>query len=171
VINPLSPFFWMQKVIKMVRLLRIIICAALLCGLFTCLPCRHRQALAEAATVAVGSVNGSPGETILVPVNIDGLAGQTSCNISVAFDKKRLKYIGRENGNMGAGVMGPKLADANKRGKYDPIVSFMGEAQAGTIMYLKFTVREGAKGDIPLTLTVPTPAGVFNTVSGKIMVR
>jgi len=143
----------------------------LLLGLVTCLPCWHRQALAEAATMAVGSVSASPGETILVPVNIDNVAGQTSCNLSVAFDQKKLKFVGKDNGNIGAGIMGPKLADANKRGKYDPIVSFMGEANAGTIMYLKFTVREGVKGDIPLTLTVPTPAGVFNTVSGKIMVR
>ena len=146
----------------MLKLLRVMLCMALLCGLVS---------LAEAATIAVGSVNGSPGENIMVPVNIDSVAGQTSCNISVAFDNKKLKFAGRENGNIGAGIMGPKLAEANKRGKYDPIVSFMGEATAGTIMYLKLTVREGAKGDIPLTLTVPTPAGVFNTVSGKIMVR
>jgi hypothetical protein len=141
---------------------RLILFVALLCGLVP---------LAEAATIAVGSVNGSPGETILVPVNIDNVAGQTSCNISIAFDNKKLKVAGRENGNIGAGIMGPKLAEANKRGKYDPIISFMGEATAGTIMYLKFTVREGAKGDLPLTLTVPTPAGVFNAVSGKIVVR
>jgi len=146
----------------MLKYFRQILFVTLLCGLVS---------FAEAATVAVGSVNGSPGETVLVPVNIDNVAGQTSCNISIAFDNKKLKVAGRENGNIGAGVMGPKLAEANKRGKYDPIVSFMGEATAGTIMYLKFTVREGAKGDIPLTLTVPTPAGVFNTVSGKIMVR
>jgi len=146
----------------MLKYFRLILFVALLCGLVS---------LAEAATIAVGSVNGSPGETVLVPVNIDDVAGQTSCNISVAFDHKLLKYEGRENGNIGAGVMGPKLAEANKRGKYDPIVSFMGEAKAGTIMYLKLTVRKGVKGDIPLTLTVPTPAGVFNTVSGKIMVR
>jgi len=146
----------------MLKYFRLILLVTLLIGLVS---------IAEAATVAVGSVNGSPGETILVPVNIDNVAGQTSCNISIAFDNKKLKFAGRENGNIGAGIMGPKLAEANKRGKYDPIVSFMGETTAGTIMYLKLTVREGAKGDIPLTLTVPTPAGVFNTVSGKIMVR
>jgi hypothetical protein len=146
----------------MLKYFRVTLLVAFLCGFFS---------LAEAATIAVGSVNGSPGETILAPVNIDSVAGLTSCNISVAFNNKKLKFAGRENGNIGAGVMGPKLAEANKRGKYDPIVSFMGEATAGTIMYLKFTVREGVKGDIPLILTVPTPAGVFNTVSGKIMVR
>ena len=146
----------------MLKYFRLILFVALLCGLVS---------LAEAGTIAVGSVSGSPGETILVPVNIDDMAGQTSCNISVAFDHKRLRFAGRENGNIGAGIMGPKLADANKRGKYDPIVSFMGDAKGGTIMYLKFAVREGAKGDVPLTLTVPTPAGVYNAVSGKIMVK
>lgn len=126
---------------------------------------------AEAATMALGIVNGSPGETVLVPLNIDNTAGQTSCNLSVAFDNKKLKFAGKESGNMGVGIMGPKLADANKRGKYDPIVSFMGDVNAGTIMYLKFTVKEGVKGDIPLILTVPTPKGIFNTVNGKIIVR
>jgi hypothetical protein len=145
-----------------VKFFRVILFLTLLFGLVS---------FAQAATVAVGSVSGSPGETILVPVNIDSIAGQTSCNISVVFDSNRLKFLGRENGNMGAGIMGPKLADINKRGKYNPIISFMGETAAGTIMYLKFTVREGAKGDCPLTLTVPTPVGVFNAVSGKIMVR
>jgi hypothetical protein len=146
----------------MLKVLKVFLFIMLLFGLVS---------LAQAATIAVGSVNGSPGESILVPVNIDSVAGQTSCNVSVAFDKKKLKFAGRGNGNIGAGIMGPKLAEANKLGKYDPIVSFMGEATAGTIMYLKFTVREGAKGDCPLTLTVPAPAGVYNTVSGKIMIR
>jgi hypothetical protein len=146
----------------MVKLCRIALLVTLLFGLVS---------LAHAASIAVGSVNGSPGETILVPVNIDSVAGQTSCNISIAFDRKKLKLEGKDNGNLGAGIMGPKLAEANKLGKYDPIISFMGEVTAGKIMYLKFTVREGAKGDMPLTLTVPTPAGVFNAVSGKIMVR
>ena len=146
----------------MLKCLKVILFLALLCGVVS---------VSEAASIAVGSVSGSPGETILVPVNIDDMAGQTSCNISVVFDSAKLKFLGRENGNMGAGIMGPKLADINKRGKYNPIISFMGEAKGGTIMYLKFAVREGAKGDVPLTLTVPTPAGVYNAVSGKIMVR
>jgi hypothetical protein len=146
----------------MLKLLKVLLGITVLLGLVS---------QAQAATIAVGSVGASPGETILVPVNIDSMAGQASCSISVAFDSHKLRLLGKENGNIGAGIMGPKLTDANKRGKYDPIVSFLGGANAGTIMYLKFAVREGVKGDCPLTLTVPTPAGIFKAVNGKIMVR
>jgi hypothetical protein len=126
---------------------------------------------AQAATITGGSAVGSPGETLLVPVSIDDTAGMPSCNIAIAFDKTSLEFLGKDNGDMDAGILGPRPADANKSGKYNPIVSFSGEKSSGTIMYLKFFVRAGAQGELPLILTAPAPAGIYNTVSGKITVR
>jgi hypothetical protein len=126
---------------------------------------------AQAATIAVGSAIGSPGETLLVPVSIDDTAGMASCNIAIAFDKTSLEFLGKDDGDLGAGILGPRPADANKSGKYSPIVAFSGEKSSGTIMYLKLSIRGGAKGDIPLIVTVPTPGGIYQTVSGKITVR
>lgn len=126
---------------------------------------------AQAATIAAGSAAGSPGETLLVPVSIDDTAGMASCSIAIAFDNASLEFLGKNNGDLGADILGPRSADANKSGKYSPIVTFSGEKSSGTIMYLKFSVREGAKGELPLILTAPTPAGIYNTVSGKITVR
>jgi len=151
-----------MRTTNMVKYIREILVITIVVGL---------ASTVQASTIALGTVSGSPGETVLVPVNIDNTAGRTSCNISVAFDNTKVRFLGRDKGNMEAGIIGPKAADVNKQGKYDPIISFCEEATAGTLMYLKFTVRENVKGDIPLTLTVPTPAGVFNTANGKIIVR
>jgi len=128
---------------------------------------------AQAATITVGSSSGAPGSQAIIPVTIDDTAGRFDCSFSVYFDNAKLEYVGRTPGDMGATVLTATLSEINAAGKVQPIVQFEeGGATSGTIVNLKFTIKDSVSiGDvIPLTISDIVPADTYSGVSGSIAV-
>jgi hypothetical protein len=88
-----------------------------------------------------------------VPITINDIAEETSCNFSVSFDNTKLQYMGYTNGDI-ATLIAPYAWDVNARGDFDPIVFFETGATSGTICKVKFTLLANISQGSQLNLTI-----------------
>jgi len=108
----------------------------------------------DGPTITVGTASTcASGSQIEVPITINDIAEETSCNFSVSFDNTKLQYMGYTNGDI-ATLIAPYAWDVNARGDFDPIVFFETGATSGTICKVKFTLLANISQGSQLNLTI-----------------
>lgn len=125
--------------------------------------------------LSVGSDSGSAGETVRVPVKFTGNPGAMGFLFDINYDDNSLEYISFENGGL--------LSDCEISGGSGSLkllgVEDNDVTADGVIAYLTFRIRDGASGDLALSL-VCGENGICNyneksisvkTSDGKITVK
>lgn len=96
------------------------------------------------AVITVGSVSGSVGEKIKVPVEISGNPGFMAAFLKFEYDTSSLKYVTYHKGDFLTDY--EVYEDSKAKGKISFINTENGDvSDNGVMLYLEFEILEGAK--------------------------
>lgn len=99
-------------------------------------------------TVTVGEVSGSVGDTVTVPVKITGNPGIMGLFLEFNYDKEKLEYVNYEKGEL---LSDCEIADNNGTLKMVSVEDNDFDKD-GTLINLKFKVKDGASGESKIEL-------------------
>ena len=134
----------------------------------------HVHAVETGATLTVGSLEGNPGDTLLVPVTISGNPGITILNSRVQFDKNAVEVVNSKNN--ADGPFGSMTFMKSQKDGTNPVTMYWESGIEdlvgdGVIGYVEVTIKDTAKpGDYEVKI-VADSLEAYNTSYEEIRLQ
>ncbi len=106
----------------------------------------------------VGNVNGKAGNVIDVPVYITETSGVAGFSVKIEFDKTKLEPVSITQGEaLSVGTLTSNIHQGGDMGRFDNVSAYWvnpyNVTGTGVAFTVKFKVKDGAVGEIPVTFT------------------
>ena len=120
------------------------------------------------ATLSIGTANGTPGNSISIPIQATGIVDMTGFQFTIVYDKTKLTFINCTNWPTGVNAAQVQLNPLDGKITFVYTDAAINIAN-GKFFDLNFTILNGASGDAAITWSDnPTQRELSNSIPNEI---